>query len=60
MRTLGESKVLSFFTGVNQGNEGGRRILRFPCVIPGVWELLVSVFPSEMMQFSAFGVFVVD
>ena len=23
MRTLGESKVLSFVSGINQGNEGG-------------------------------------
>ena len=41
IRTLGQSKV----SGVNQGNEVSQR---FSCVIPGVWELPISLFVSEM------------
>ena len=34
---------------------GRRESPRFPCVTPGVWELPLSLFPSEVAKFSACG-----
>ena len=47
MRTLGESKVLSFVSGVNQRNK--REVSpRFLCGSSEVQEFLVSHFASEV------------
>ena len=53
MRILSESKVLSFVSCVNQGNERGKCVQN--CVAPGVWKLPHSL---EVAQFSACGVLV--
>ena len=51
MRTLGESKIVSFFVyGVNQGGWGGRVSPRLPCVTQGV-KLTLRPFTCRMAQF---------
>ena len=47
MTTLGESKVLSFYFCVNQGNKEGRRVQDF-LVTAGVVELPLSLFASKV------------
>ena len=43
-----------------KGMEGGEVSSRFPCVTPGVWELSLSFIESEVVEVSAYGVFVDD
>ena len=61
IRTLSESKDLCFlFLVLIKRMKGGEGSSRFPCVNPGIWELSLSFSVSEMVKFSACGVFVDD
>ena len=47
---LDESNAESFVSDVIQKNDGGREMSsRFPCLTPGDWELLHSLFASELV-----------
>ena len=49
-----------FVSGVIKRMEREKVSSRFPCVIPGVWELSLGFIASKVVVFSDCGVFVDD